>query len=418
MDSDATDNEATEIEALEKEADRRRRQRFEFSRSFSPSAPITEQDLFARRGTRFDDVLQIITQRGQHGVLYGERGVGKTSFATILAEMYGGIILTGRTNCASGESFTTVMKHCFDSIVLRRDRPGIGFTAPIKQLIEPASALFNKPNLTPDDVRQALGLLSSGKLPVALFIDEFDRIEDSTTRRKFADTIKTLSDNAVDATIILVGVADTVAELIAEHESISRNIVQVHMPRMEPKELAEIIDKGMAKGGLRIEGTAKTWIVGLSRGLPHYTHLLSLHAGIAAIDDGRDVITEGDVAAAIKTAITKAQEFILQKYEKATWSTRPTNYKQVLLACAMSPTDARGYFAANDVKEPLSKIMSKKYDIPNFIANLNALATEERGAVLQKTGAARSFRYRFRDPLLQPYVILRGVDEGLTANAS
>ena len=147
---------------------------------------------------------------------------------------------------------------------------------------------------------------------------------------------------------------------------------------------------------------------------PLHAHPLSLHAGLAAIDGGRDRITEADLAAAIRIAIKKAQEYILQAYEKATWSTRPTNYKQVLLACALSPTDPRGYFAATDVKEPLSKIMGKRYEIPNFIANLNALASEKRGPVLQKTGVARSFRYRFRDPLLQPYVILRGVNEGLT----
>jgi Cdc6-like AAA superfamily ATPase len=413
--SEVSDSEADEVAALE-EADRARRlRRWSFMRAFSPSAPITEQDLFARRGTRFDDVMEIITLRGQHGVIYGERGVGKTSFASMMAELYSGVITTGRTNCASGEDFATVIRHCFDSIVTTREEPGMGFKPPSKEVVASAGALLHNKEPTPDDVRQALTLLSGSGLPVVLFIDEFDRIEDRIVRRKFADTIKTLSDYAVDATVILVGVGDTIGELIAEHESISRAIVQVHMPRMEPKELAEIVDKGMAKGEMEIEARIKEAIVRLSRGLPHYTHLLSLHAGLAAIDAGRNRITQADLSVAIKAGVKKAQEYILQAYEKATWSTRPTNYKQVLLACALSPSDTRGYFAPTDVKDPLSKIMGKRYEIPNFIANLNALASTDRGAVLQKAGAARSFRYRFRDPLLQPYVILRGVDEGLTA---
>ncbi|TMD93031.1 MAG: AAA family ATPase, partial [Chloroflexi bacterium] len=388
--------------------DDKRKNRYRFSTAFSPSAPITQQELFASRGTRFDDVLQIITQRGQHGVIYGERGVGKTSFATMMADVYSDVILTGRANCASGEDFSTVVRHLFDSIVLTLHTPRAGFEAPPKEVVITAKELLGKDDLAPDDVRRALALLSGSGQPIVLFIDEFDRIEDRVTRRKFADAIKALSDYAVDATIVLVGVADNVGELIAEHQSINRALVQIHMPRMETSELGEIVDKGMAKGGMAIENSAKEWIVSLSRGLPHYTHLLSLHAGLAAISEDRDTITEADVRTAIRAAITKAQEYILQMYEKATWSTRQTNYREVLLACAVAPTDARGYFAASDVRDPLSTILSRKYEIPNFIANLNKLASEERGDVLQKTGIARSFRYRFRDPLLQPYVILRG----------
>jgi hypothetical protein len=45
-------------------------------------------------------------------------------------------------------------------------------------------------------------------------------------------TIKTLSDNAssIKTTLILVGVADSVDELIGEHQSIERAIKQVPMP--------------------------------------------------------------------------------------------------------------------------------------------------------------------------------------------
>jgi hypothetical protein len=32
--------------------------------------------------------------------------------------------------------------------------------------------------------------------------------------------------------------------------------------------------------------------------------------------------------------------------------------------------------------------------------------------VLQKRGSPRQFRYRFVNPLLQPYVVMRGLSEG------
>jgi hypothetical protein len=56
------------------------------SRIFTPSAPVNRRELF--RG-RFEQVLQItsaISQPRRHVVLYGERGVGKTSLANLLAD--------------------------------------------------------------------------------------------------------------------------------------------------------------------------------------------------------------------------------------------------------------------------------------------------------------------------------------------
>jgi hypothetical protein len=247
---------------------------------------------------------------------------------------------------------------------------------------------------------------------VVLLIDEFDRITDSTTRRKFADTIKILSDWAVNATIVLVGVADSVGELIAEHESISRALVQLHMPRMERSELGEILDRALTALGLTIEPDAHEKIIVLSRGLPTYTHRLGLYAATAAVEGRRYGIQLGDVEVGIRETIDKMYAHISRLYQKATWSTRQTNYERVLLACALAPVDEFGYFAAADVRGPLSKLMGRNYDIPNFITNLNQLATDERGPVLQKTGEPRSYRYRFDDPLVQPYVILRGINNG------
>jgi len=72
-----------------------------------------------------------------------------------------------------------------------------------------------------------------------------------------ADTIKNLSDHSLDVTIILIGVADTVDELIEGHKSIERALVQVPMPRMSSQELNQIIDKGFQYAGFTMEEDAK-----------------------------------------------------------------------------------------------------------------------------------------------------------------
>ncbi len=47
------------------------------------------------------------------------------------------------------------------------------------------------------------------------------------------------------------------------------------------------------------------------------------------------------------------------------------------------------------------------------MAQLNALAGADRGPALNVTGDPRSRRFRFANPLLKPYVVLRGVSDGL-----
>jgi hypothetical protein len=36
-----------------------------------------------------------------------------------------------------------------------------------------------------------------------------------------------------------------------------------------------------------------------------------------------------------------------------------------------------------------------------------------RGAVLKRSGVKRRFRYRFTDPLMQPFVIMKGLADGV-----
>jgi hypothetical protein len=43
---------------------------------------------------------------------------------------------------------------------------------------------------------------------------------------------------------------------------------------------------------------------------------------------------------------------------------------------------------------------------------LRRLLRRNRGAVLRRIGTKHSYRFRFANPLLQPYVILKGIRDG------
>jgi hypothetical protein len=76
--------------------------------------------------------------------------------------------------------------------------------------------------------------------------------------------------------------------------------------------------------------------------------------------------------------------------------------------------DEAGTFSSTDVREQLRRITGRDYDIPNFAQHLDKFSQDNtRGPILQKTGAPRRFRFRFLNPLLQPYVIMRGILDGM-----
>ena len=67
---------------------------------------------------------------------------------------------------------------------------------------------------------------------LVVVLDEFNELANDQIRRDIAETIKYLSDRGSPATVVLIGVADDVNELIDDHRSIERCLAQVNMPRM------------------------------------------------------------------------------------------------------------------------------------------------------------------------------------------
>ena len=109
-----------------------------------------------------------------------------------------------------------------------------------------------------------------------------------------------------------------------------------------------------------------------------------------------------------------AQQSIVEAYREAVTGRPGTIYPQVLLACALAEEDEFGFFVSSDVREPLSKILHKPSRTSAFARHLEELSSESRGAVLQRSsGGGGAARYRFVNPLLQPYVAMRGISEGV-----
>lgn len=384
------------IMAKPSEIDRWTALRNEASQLFSPGAPIDEGDLFAGRIAQLRDLLDTVYQRGQHAIIFGERGVGKTSIANTFTKfMHAPVskVVASKVNCDGSDNYSGIWRKALSDWDVADDLP--------------------KGNVSPFDVRRALSNIGLNFTAI-IVLDEFDRLKNAQARTLIADTIKALSDGSVRATVVIVGVADSVGDLIKEHASIGRNLVEVPMPRMKNEEIEEIIEKRLSRLSMRIDPYANKRLVKFSQGLPHYTHLLGLYACREAISDRTLTITNVHLQRAMGICVDKAQQSVRDAYHLATTSPRKDNlFKEVLLACALAETDDLGFFPAAAVVGPMSKIMRRRYDIPSFAQHLKDFCSEQRGRILEQRGTKRRYRYRFRDSLMQPFVNLQGVRSGM-----
>ena len=122
----------------------------------------------------------------------------------------------------------------------------------------------------------------------------------------------------------------------------------------------------------------------------------------------------GATASIISTILAASQNTLKQDYEIATRSNQArARFRQILTACALARTDESGYFTAKQVQEPLSNILKKAVGIDAFNPNLKELASSKRGDILQQIGSERIYRYRFANPAMQPFVVMKGIQDGI-----
>jgi hypothetical protein len=69
-----------------------------------------------------------------------------------------------------------------------------------------------------------------------------------------------------------------------------------------------------------------------------------------------------------------------------------------------------GYFHAGDVLSPLSIILKRdNVVIATYQKHINDFCEADRGQLLEREGSPRAYRYRFRDPLMPPYVFMTAI---------
>jgi len=378
---------------------------------FRPSAPIDDQELFAGRNHELFGVIEAMQSAGQHAVIYGERGVGKTSLARVamkVAEAQSGPLAV-RVNCDGNDSYDSLWAKVLDELTIRAGDAPPDEKDWLESAIGECAGLFATNDLGPSTIRLGMRKFIQRR-PLALFFDEFNEIADSGAIGLLANTVKALSDHIEPITLVPVGVAEDLDALLEGHLSAVRAIAQIKMPRMTRDELADIVDRGLDRLEMTIGEDAMRLVRVIPRGLPQYAHLLAQEGARQALLNNRDNITRNDIMDGLEIGLSKLDRSLSRAYDDATYSPRKTRLKEVLLACAVAKLGDMGDFSPSDVRVPYSRIIKEEVNIDRFNPQLTTLATTRD--ILVREGEDRRWRYRFRDPLMEPYVLLQGLQTG------
>jgi Cdc6-like AAA superfamily ATPase len=279
--------------------------------AFTPSQPVTDRRMFAGRSEVLATLIRSIEDQRQHTVIYGERGIGKTSLLHVL-EMAAreARYVVVYISCGAGSNFEEMIRAVAGEIPLLY-HTGYGPTASeterggtFADLIPPGSI----------SALQASDLFARIKgTRVLVVIDEFDRCDSGELRRNMAELMKNLSDRSVRVQLVISGVASDLTELLDHIPSIRRNVYALQIPKMSSAELRELVKIGEDASGITFDEDALELIVTVSQGLPYLSALLSHHAGMNAVEETRLNVTISDVSLAIADALDELKSRISRR---------------------------------------------------------------------------------------------------------
>jgi Cdc6-like AAA superfamily ATPase len=393
--------------------------------AFRPFAPIDLPEFFKGRQERVELLVSELRTPGRQVAIYGERGVGKTSLA-MLAYFFAGFNdeETYFVRCEGQSTYETIFGQFLEQAgaaylpngIETETSAGAGLrTGPLSLLGGRKTRLRQQPVDSARSVGPSVLLGRFQEREGLLILDEYDRVRDESTHTRLAETLKHFSDANSSTKIIVVGVAETLDQLMGEHQSLTRCLAQIKLDRMTSEELGEIIQTGEERAGMAFQETVRRKIIALSDGFPFYTHLLSKYAAEEAgkvllrNSAAKVVVTETEYRKAIRRAIETAESALRENYQKAvvTVKRKTEMFKYVLWAVGYSEHIE---VQVKDIARNIGLLTGETPKVESLSTYLGPLTRPEKGQVLLRV---RQGYYKYANPLMRAYIRLILEDQNI-----
>ncbi len=269
--------------------------------AYTPVQPVSDRRLFAGRTKVLTSLIRSIEDEKLHAVLYGERGLGKTSLLNVLAgtardARYRVVFIT----CGAGSNFDETFRAIADGIPLLFHRQ-YGPTAPEAEDGATFGSLIGPEPVTVRTASDILAKVDGAR--VLVILDEFDVARSDEFRRDIAEFLKSLSDRAVRVQVVIAGVLANLTELTANAPSVQRNLAALKIPKMTAAEIRALVKNGEPIGGVVFEDGAVNGVIIRCIGYPYLASMLCHRSALVALEHGRATVSAADVAMATGEAI-------------------------------------------------------------------------------------------------------------------
>jgi Cdc6-like AAA superfamily ATPase len=364
--------------------------------AFTPAQPVTERRLFAGRLRVLANLIEIIEERLAHVVVFGERGIGKTSLMHILADLaQESRYRVVRGTCGSGSRFDEIFR------TLLRDIPVMFLksVSPTDQESEAGASLADhlpEGRFNAQELSELLGQITGTR--ILIILDEYDRLESEEFRQSVAELIKNLSDLAAPVQLIIAGVSANLHELIGYIPSIRRNVIGVPMPKLTKDEVRSLIQIGENASGIRFDKNLTDLVHALSNGSPYMVRLICHHASLIALDEGRLSISQRDIEKSLERMVEEAHARLAFRTAQRADALRMDDDGRLLSVVSRAASTPDGWFGQTELQA------YAKNDAERAAATALIEAELTREGLIDQDTSGPEARYRFSDEGMANYL--------------
>jgi hypothetical protein len=258
---------------------------------FTPAAPISDPHLYSGRDQALKLVRSRIESLGMHFVIYGPRGIGKTSFGQMIFSDPTCHWYTPSADADFVSIFLTVLLkiHGAFTPAERTDLAHLGGSAGSNLIgkVDAFGELSEKEitvAATKLDLNFVLDRVSKHQDRIrAIVIDEFQRIKNPVVHDQIVQVIKGFGDRGCRVTIAVLGIADTDRDLIRSseyREYVGRNITPIELGPLNADEIHDIFEQRFVLFKLSFPGDISDMIGAISCGYPSIVQALGLSCSV------------------------------------------------------------------------------------------------------------------------------------------
>jgi len=384
-----------------------------YDQVFVPSSPIKDRRYLFGREQEIKDLRNILMRPGQHAIVTGDRGVGKTSLVKhVLREgKFKAIWRTCDPDSSFSDVFSSVLTECgYNLGDLEESNETVtegelkGTLAVVNGAIKRTSKRSEKqshksPELKPWTVFEYFRDLSEKKI---LVLDEYDAYRRTRHASKFHENtayiMKQLADHndECDTRLIIVGVASSSTNLLGKHESIQRSAREIYLRPLSPDHILDFLSLAESDLGIRFESRVKDRLAHGSLGYPYFVHLVGLESIEAMLvrDKTAKEVSWLDFKTGVSRAVDQAFRAELNKY---------TNVAEF-----SSPAED----AVIEGLASYSEVSPRRAALRHYVCSRSNIKEEEFEAALIKLTQEKRFLYLSRrtdevgfiDPLMRAFI--------------